>query len=79
MEDVLLECRSNVSKAFFDKNSYILFWSVIECMIFEIHSNKAKNVDYIYKKTKSSICKIPKYLDEMSLKYLISLLLSGHK
>ncbi|GIC79749.1 hypothetical protein FMO003_00300 [Moritella sp. F3] len=79
MEDVLLECRSNVSKAFFDKNSYILFWSVIEFMIFEIHRNKSKKVDEIYKNTKSSICKIPKYLDEMSLKYLISLLLSGHK
>ena len=78
-EDLLLECRSNISKAFFDKNSYILFWSIIERITFEIHKEKSKKVDDVYEKTKSRINKIPQYLDEMSLKYLISLLISGYK
>lgn len=78
-EDLLLECRSNISKAFFDKNSYVLFWSIIEHIIFEIHKEKSKKVDDIYEKTKNKINKIPQYLDEMSLKYLISLLISGYK
>jgi len=79
VEDLLLECRSNISKAFFDKNSYILFWNIIERIIFEIHKEKSKKVDEVYENTKNRINKIPQYLDEMSLKYLISLLISGYK
>ncbi|ANS87432.1 hypothetical protein VSVS12_03732 [Vibrio scophthalmi] len=79
IEDMLLDCKSNISKAFFDKNSYILFWSIIENITFEIHKKKTSNVDEVFNKTKSRINKIPQYLDEISLKYLISLLISGSK
>ncbi|PTO66205.1 hypothetical protein [Vibrio splendidus] len=79
IEDLLLDCKSNISKAFFDKNSYLFFWTIIENIAFEIHKQKTNNVDEIYEKTKSRINKIPQYLDEISLKYLISLLISGNK
>ncbi len=79
IEDLLLDCKSNISRAFFDKNSYLLFWSIIENIAFEIHKKKVNNVDDIFEKTKSRINKIPQYLDEISLKYLISLLISGNK
>ncbi|MCW8330881.1 hypothetical protein MD588_18980 [Photobacterium sp. SDRW27] len=79
IEDLVQDCKANLSRAFFDKNSNIHFWKVVECIIEQVHLKDEKRIEAVLDALLTNIKTIPKYLDKTSLIYLISLLMTGKK
>lgn len=77
--DLILECNSNLSRAFFNKNSNKEFWSVCEEIINIITLDNSKSVDTVH----SDLLKLTKIrssnLDTMTLKFLVSIIKDGLK
>ena len=79
IKDILQECNSNLSRAFFNKNSNKVFWKVCEKIITFLNENKSSDVEYIYSETfKDYIFRIS-YLKDFTIKYLISIIIEGTK
>lgn len=79
MKDILQECNSNLSRAFFNKNSNRVFWNVCEKIILFINENKSTDVEYIYSETFKDYNFRISYLKDFTLKYLISIIIEGTK
>ena len=79
IEDLILECKSNLSRAFFDKNSAIHIWVIVEIIIKKVQIDKIKSIAEISEEIYTSVNIIPVYFDEMTINYLIALVISGSK
>lgn len=75
-KDIIQDCNSNLSRCFFDKNGCQKFWSVSECIVNIVRYGE-RNVDNIFSELVKKIKIHGPYLNELTLKYLISLILSG--
>lgn len=51
--DILLDCRSKISRCFFDKNKQSIFWSFLEKVLSEMASNPTAKPRDIYEATKN--------------------------
>lgn len=76
-KDILQDCNSNLSRAFFNKNSNYHFWNICEEIISHLEKNKSNDVESIYNSlfTKFKI-KIT-YLTPLTIKYLIVIIIEG--
>ncbi|WP_264509719.1 hypothetical protein [Flavobacterium sp. N1719] len=76
-KDILQECNSNLSRAFFNKNNNKVFWKICEEIITYFSINKNKDVESVYNSVLSTYTPKVSYLNETTLKYLISIILEG--
>ncbi len=76
-KDILQRCNSNLSKAFFDKNSNQIFWRVCEDIIAFLENNAVADItsafETIFPQYKPKIS----YLSAITIKYLISIIIEG--
>lgn len=79
IKDILQECNSNLSRAFFNKNSNRVFWNVCEKIIMFLNHNKSSDVEYIYSETFKDYTFRISYLKDFTIKYLISIIIEGTK
>ncbi|KHS93461.1 hypothetical protein RC86_04910 [Pectobacterium brasiliense] len=75
-KDIIQDCNSNLSRCFFDKNGCKKFWSVSECIV-NILRHGERNVDSVFSELIKEVKIRGPYLNELTIKYLISLILSG--
>ncbi|MBA0035964.1 hypothetical protein HS962_06940 [Pantoea sp. BIGb0393] len=76
INDLILECNSNLSRCFFDKNGCGDFWSVSEFIVNEVRNGR-RNLEGIYFTLNSKFRYKKSYLNESTVKYLISLIITG--
>lgn len=76
-KDVLEDCNSNLSRAFFNKNNNKVFWKICENIITYFSINKNNDVESVYNSVFSSYTPRVSYLNETTIKYLISIILEG--
>jgi hypothetical protein len=79
IKDILQECNSNLSRAFFNKNSNRVFWNVCEKIIMFLNDDKSSDVEYIYSETFKDYTFRISYLKDFTIKYLISIIIEGTK
>lgn len=79
IKDILQECNSNLSRAFFNKNSNKVFWNVCEKIITFLNESKSTDVEYIYAETFKDYTFRISYLKDLTIKYLISIIIEGTK
>lgn len=77
-KDILQDCNSNLSRAFFNKNSNYIFWKTCEKIIAIIESQNLNNVDVIFDFGFPNYAPNISYLDEITIKYLISIIIEGN-
>lgn len=78
-KDIIEDCNSNLSRAFFNKNSNKVFWKICEEIIFYFSKNTTNDVDLVHKTIFGSHTSRISYLNEPTIKYLISIILEGIK
>ncbi len=78
-KDILQECNSNLSRAFFNKNSNRVFWKVCENIISHSSIHDTNDVDLIFNRVFISYTPRVSFLNEITIKYLISIILEGIK
>lgn len=76
-KDILQECNSNLSRAFFNKNNNKVFWKMCEDIITYFSINNNNDVDLVYNSVFSSYTPRVSYLNDTTIKYLISIILEG--
>ena len=79
IKDIIQECNSNLSRAFFNKNSNKEFWNVCEKIITFLNVNKSNDVEYIYSETFKDYTFRVSYLKDLTIKYLTSIIIEGTK
>ncbi len=77
VKDILQECNSNLSKAFFNKNSNKLFWKICEHIISYIKNEGTNDVEHIYNALPILLNLNISYLNKITLFYLIAIILEG--
>ncbi|MDB5119903.1 MAG: hypothetical protein JWN56_1121 [Sphingobacteriales bacterium] len=76
--DTLEECNGNLSKAFFNKNANKAFWKICEDILTYFSSPPiAYDVEQAYKSIFHSYSVKISYLNEITIKYLISIIIEG--
>ncbi|QHL87637.1 hypothetical protein GU926_09385 [Nibribacter ruber] len=78
-EDLIQECNANLSRCLFNKMSNYEFWKICEGIINYLNSSFTKDVEDIYVVNFSSYKPKYSYLNELTIKYLISLIIEGLK
>lgn len=76
-KDILEDCNANLSRAFFNKNSNKVFWKICEDILAFFSVNNSKDVESVYKSISSGYVVKISYLNEITIKYLISIILEG--
>ena len=76
-KDLLQECNSNLSRAFFNKNSNKIFWQICERIIEYVEISGNKDVQDIYKLLFNDYEFKLSYLTENTVLYLISIIIQG--
>jgi hypothetical protein len=76
-KDILQDCNSNLSRAFFNKNSNKVFWKICEDIVTYFSINKSSDVDSVYTSVFGNYTPKVSYLNEITIKYLISIILEG--
>ena len=79
IKDILEECNSNLSRAFFNKNSNKVFWNVCEKIISFLNVNKSNDVEFVFSETFKDYTFRISYLKDFTIKYLISIIIEGSK
>ncbi|KQK27550.1 hypothetical protein AR438_00425 [Chryseobacterium aquaticum] len=77
VKDIIQECNSNLSRAFFNKNSNQIFWNICEKIITFLNKNDSKDVNYIFDQAFSKYTFRILYLKDLTIKYLISIIIEG--
>lgn len=77
-KDMLQECNSNLSRAFFNKNSNRVFWKTCEIIILFIESHTLTDVDVVFDSVFPNYTPKISYLNELTIKYLISIIIEGN-
>lgn len=79
IKDLILDCNSNLSRAFFDKNSCLNFWKISEFLFTYVRENQKDDIFQVNNALKSSITQRNTYLTEETVLFMISLIISGFK
>jgi hypothetical protein len=77
-KDILQDCNSNLSRAFFNKNSNRIFWKTCEKIISFLNSQNSVNIDVIFESVFPNFTSPISYLNEITIKYLISIIIEGN-
>lgn len=78
-EDLLQDCNSNLSRCLFNKTSNREFWRICELIISNLEIHFSTDVESIYFKNFNSYRPKFHYLNEITIKYLIALIIEGFK
>ncbi|MDQ1162541.1 hypothetical protein QE422_002909 [Chryseobacterium sp. SORGH_AS 447] len=78
-EDLIQECNSNLSRCLFNKTSNKEFWKICEKIINYLDKNFTNSTEDIYKAHFNSYIPKYNYLKEMTIKYIIALIIEGFK
>ncbi|WP_213190171.1 hypothetical protein [Cloacibacterium caeni] len=78
-EDLIQECNSNLTRCLFNKTSNKEFWRVCETIIDYLDTTFSDDVEHIYTTKFNSYTPKYNYLKEMTIKYLIALIIEGFK
>jgi hypothetical protein len=76
-KDTIQDCNSNLSRAFFNKNSNREFWKICEKIIEFIESNSITDVEQIFKTLFSGYKFRITYLNPITIKYLVAITIEG--
>lgn len=77
-KDRLQDCNSNLSRAFFNKNSNRIFWKTCEKIISFFDSESLVDVDAVFESVFPNYTPKISYLNELTIKYLISIIIEGN-
>ncbi|KEO72247.1 hypothetical protein [Anditalea andensis] len=77
--DSIQECNSNLSRCLFNKASNKEFWKICETILVHFETNFETNVENVYKTKFGSYSIKYSYLNEVTIKYLIALIIEGSK
>ena len=77
--DLIQECNSNLSRCLFNKTSNKDFWKNCETIISYLNNNYTTDTESIFKINFASYKPKYSYLNEITIKYLISLIIEGFK
>lgn len=78
-EDLIQECNSNLSRCLFNKISNREFWRICEIIIDYLDTTFSDDVELIYTTKFSLYTPKHNYLKELTIKYLIALIIEGFK
>ncbi|MDD3006348.1 MAG: hypothetical protein PHX30_02070 [Candidatus Pacebacteria bacterium] len=73
-KDLIQDCKANLARAFFNKNSNPEFWKVLEFTINQFDINPKADIYRVYSGLESSINIKSKHLDRKSLLFIISII-----
>lgn len=76
--DLILECNSNISRSFFDKNNNKKFWLLIEKIIEALNFSSSNKLNEIYASIDGDSLKLP-FMNKVSILFLISIIKHGWK
>ncbi|UNY98359.1 hypothetical protein MQE36_14885 [Zhouia spongiae] len=76
-KDTIQECNSNLSRAFFNKNSNREFWKICEIIIEYLESNDLTDVEMIFNNLFTEYKFKISYLTPITIKYLIAITIDG--
>lgn len=76
-KDTIQECNSNLSRAFFNKNSNHEFWKICEIIIEYLESQDITDVETIFNKLFNKYKFRISYLTPITIKYLIAIIIDG--
>lgn len=76
-KDIIQECNSNLSRAFFNKNSNRIFWNICEVLISFLEKNDNTDVDDVFNITLEPYKPKLSYLTSITIKYLIAIIIEG--
>ncbi len=76
-KDVIQDCNSNLSRAFFNKNSNRIFWNICEEIISFLEKNTLTNVEEIFNTIFDPYRPKISYLTPMTINYLIAIIIEG--
>ncbi|ERK28357.1 hypothetical protein [Clostridium intestinale] len=77
IKDLIQECNSQISRTLFNKNTKQPFWVLLEYIIKLLKENPKKKLNNIYDDIPNTIKKNLYTLDEIGIKYFISILKDG--
>lgn len=77
-KDVLQDCNSNLSRAFFNKNSNRIFWKACEKILSFFESESLTDVNIVFDSVFPNYVPKISYLNELTVKYLISIIIEGN-
>lgn len=75
--DLIEDCNSNLSRAFYNKNCNRIFWNLCENIIEFLEKNKSKDIEKIFDLVFPKYQKKISYLTPITVMYLIGLILDG--
>lgn len=76
-KDTIQECNSNLSRAFFNKNSNREFWKICEIIIEYLESQDLTDVEMIFNNLFTKYKFRISYLTPITIKYLIAIIIDG--
>ena len=77
LADLVQDCKSNISRAFFNKNSKDEFWKVFDSIITLLNENRSQSIRDIYQGINQKILSRMSLLDESSVLFLTALIKDG--
>jgi len=75
--DLIQDCNSNLSRAFYNRNCNQVFWNLCESIIEFLEKNTSKNVEEIFDLIFPNYKMNLSYLTPITVKYLIGIILDG--
>lgn len=79
IKDLIQECNSNLSRCVFNKLSNREFWKICEGIINHLDSNFETDIERIFQVNFNEYTPRYSYLNEITIKYLIALIIEGFK
>lgn len=77
IKDLLLDCQSNLARAFFNKNESKNFWNISEQLIKLVKNDFENNIFDIYDKLKNIVKNKSEYLTDNTILYMTALVKEG--
>lgn len=77
LSDLIQDCKSNISRAFFNKNAKNEFWKIFEHIIACLNKDYSMSIMDIYNNTDKNILSKMSFLNDKSVLFLIALIKDG--
>ena len=77
-KDLIQDCNSNLSRAFFNKISNRVFWKTCEAIIIFFETNSDTDIEQIFNVIFPKYSPKVSYLNDTTVKYLISIIIEGN-
>lgn len=77
LQDLILDCKTQIGKAFFDKNQKREFWSVFEHIISTINSNSVVSVKDVFESLSENVSGRLTHLNNDGIMFLSAMIKDG--